>query len=104
MANGPVFSHLVEEYGNAESSDDEGEETQPGRVLKKGGEADAVDQAETKVKGTVALMQEEERNMGAINSSIYGSYLKAAGGLVWGPAIILLLTLAQGASGMATSR
>ena len=51
------------------------------------------------LKGSAALMTEEERNRGAVPTSVYTQYLKFAGGVIWAPVIILLLTLSQGASG-----
>lgn len=52
--------------------------------------------AETK---TAALMQQEERNTGQVETVTYVNYLKAAGGLAWAPALVLLLTFTQAAQG-----
>ena len=38
------------------------------------------------------LMQQEERNTGAVTWDIYRKYLKASGGVFWGPLIILIFT------------
>ncbi|TFK23810.1 ATP-dependent bile acid permease [Coprinopsis marcescibilis] len=103
MANSTVFSRLVEDYGNAESDgeDEAGDADKHTRrdVAKKDG-LEAPSEAEAKVgkKSNAALIQEEERNMGAITGSIYSSYLKAAGGVSWGPWLLILLTLTQAAS------
>jgi hypothetical protein len=45
------------------------------------------------------LMQKEERNTGQVETMTYVKYLKAAGGVMWGPILILLLTLTQMAQG-----
>ena len=53
-------------------------------------------------RGCPGRSGEEERNRGSVPFSIYARYLKHAGGVIWAPVIILLLTLMQGASGMKT--
>ncbi|KAJ7163116.1 multidrug resistance-associated ABC transporter [Mycena filopes] len=88
---GVVFSRLMEDYGNLE------EEKQA--VVADDKAAIIVDNKE-KVdakKGQAALMQTEERMTGAVTFETYGKYFKFAGGLVWAPIILLLLTLTQAA-------
>jgi hypothetical protein len=115
MANSAVFSKLIEEYGNADSDDEGDEENALGketvkprksRKLSKDGEDLELSEEENseehgpkKLRDEAALMQAEERNTGAVTWSIYKSYLKYAGGLYWGPWILLLLVLSQVASG-----
>lgn len=47
----------------------------------------------------VGMVLDEERNTGAIPFIVYRKYLKAAGGLIWAPVILLLLTFMQAANG-----
>lgn len=66
------------------------------------GESKEWDTLKTKQRdseGQAALMQVEERNTGSVETLIYKKYLKAAGGLLWAPFLILLLTLSQSAQG-----
>ncbi|KAJ2916152.1 hypothetical protein MD484_g4261, partial [Candolleomyces efflorescens] len=114
MANSAVFSKLIEEYGNADSDDEEdgenilGKETvksRKSRKLSKDGKELELSEEESieedgpkKLRDEAALMQDEERNTGAVTWSIYKSYLKYAGGLYWGPWILVLLILSQAAS------
>ncbi|KAJ7800822.1 P-loop containing nucleoside triphosphate hydrolase protein [Mycena olivaceomarginata] len=90
MKEGVVFSKLIEEYGSLDAQ----EAASAGKGEKAAIVAD--DQAEIDAKkGRAALMQTEERNTGAVTFETYGKYLKHAGGLFWGPIILLLLTLSQ---------
>jgi len=88
MKDSIVFSRLMDEYGSLEKDD----ETEKKARKKEGGTANT---EETNDKKT--LMQEEERNMGSVTWAVYAKYLRFAGGTIWAPIIILLLTLAQGA-------
>ncbi|KAF7373650.1 Oligomycin resistance ATP-dependent permease YOR1 [Mycena sanguinolenta] len=92
MREGVVFSKLMEEYGNLDE-----EHASGSKGTKKAAAADADQEDVDAKKGQTALMQEEERNIGAVTVETYGKYLKFAGGLVWAPIILLLLTLAQAA-------
>ncbi|KAJ6465886.1 hypothetical protein C8R45DRAFT_939475 [Mycena sanguinolenta] len=49
-----------------------------------------------------ASEEDEKRNVGAVTLETYSKYLKFAGGLVWAPIILLLLTLAQAAQELVT--
>ena len=49
------------------------------------------------------LMEEEERNIGAVSSDVYKKYLRNAGGLFWVPVILSLLLLNEAANGMFSS-
>ncbi|KAF7373644.1 Oligomycin resistance ATP-dependent permease YOR1 [Mycena sanguinolenta] len=92
IKEGVVFSKLMEEYGDLDE-----EHASSSKAIKKAAAADADQEDVAMKKGQVALMQEEERNVGAVTFETYGKYLKFAGGLVWAPIILLLLTLAQAA-------
>lgn len=94
MEDSAIFSRLIDEYGSLE---------QDGEV--KG--VDGKKRTETFIDSgrrldtetDLALMQEEERNTGAVTWETYSKYLRFAGGLYWAPAITLLLILDQGAAG-----
>ncbi|KAJ7461221.1 multidrug resistance-associated ABC transporter [Mycena latifolia] len=89
MANGPVFSRLMEDYGNLDQ-----EQAAPVKGVK----AAVVEDPQIGAKkDQAALMQTEERNTGAVSWETYRKYLKFAGGTVWAPITLLLLTLTQGA-------
>ena len=100
MSDGREFSRLVEEFGAAEKEKEEAqkEEEEEGKKVDK-----KADEGVTEKKAKAALMQEEDRNRGAVPGSVYAAYLRYAGGLVWAPILILLLTLYQGASGTTLS-
>ena len=85
-----VFARLMEEHGNKEEGPDHA-----------GDKDGAVDDGKAKVEPDAALMQIEERMTGAVSWATYGQYLKYAGGIVWAPIIITLLTLSQCAQGNA---
>ncbi|KAJ7284389.1 multidrug resistance-associated ABC transporter [Mycena rebaudengoi] len=93
MANGVVFSRLMEDYGRLDKAHPEASklEAENAAVV-----ADDHGDAGTK-KVQAALMQTEERNIGAVEWETYRQYLKFGGGMRWGPIIVLLLVLAQGA-------
>jgi hypothetical protein len=81
------------EYGNLE------QETQgEGSKKSKGEAAEKPDEFNDQTTGA-ALMQVEERNTGAVTWGIYSKYLRFAGGRVWAPVIVFLLTLTQAAQG-----
>lgn len=89
MADSVLFSHVMEEYGSQENDKDEGKEEKE----EKAGD----DTKKLGKKG--ALMQAEERLTGSVSSSVYASYLRYAGGLVWAPIILVMLAGYQGAQG-----
>jgi hypothetical protein len=93
MKDGVAFSRLMEDYGNLDQEDH--------ASAVKGDKAVVVadDEEIDAKKEQAALMQTEERMTGAVSFETYGKYLTFAGGLVWAPIIVLLLTLAQAASG-----
>ena len=94
MANDGAFSKFVEEFG---SKDD---------PMKK--EEKAVENVDTEEKkpeksaAGKAMMQEEERNTGAIKWQVYREYLSAAHGGILLPLLLLSLVLLQG-SGIISS-
>ena len=101
-ANSFVFSHLIEEYGSMELEEELNEASSAGKQPHKTkGFADesAEDGVSASKRAQNALMQMEERNTGAVTWEVYRKYLKSAGGVVWAPTILLLLTVTQGAQG-----
>lgn len=90
----------MDEYGNLEQEEEEEGKKRDGKngvAAKTTDEADLVQKPDPTV-----LMQEEERNTGSVTWETYGKYLSYAGGIIWAPIIILLLTLTQGAQGTST--
>ncbi|KAG6916304.1 hypothetical protein DXG01_007461 [Tephrocybe rancida] len=86
ITNSSVFSKLMEEYGSMER--------QKGGSLGRQGEPLAVDSKQSVDKEVeAALMQEEERNTGAVTWDVYKKYMLFAGGVFWAPIIILLLVI-----------
>lgn len=101
MANGVTFSHLMEEYGNLEAEADAKNYPSTKRKVKKDAEADdSTEEGGLKKNSNMVLMQTEERNTGAVTWTVYQKYLGFAGGVIWAPIIVLLLTLTQGAQGV----
>ncbi|KAJ7658502.1 multidrug resistance-associated ABC transporter [Mycena rosella] len=92
MKDSVVFSRLMEDYGNLDQEEQaEGAKGEKAAIV--AGDEDAVDAK----KDQAALMQTEERQTGAVSWETYGKYLGFAGGIIWAPIIVLLLTLAQAA-------
>ncbi len=92
MDDSVLFSRVMDEFGNMEN-EKEGE---------KEGEKDAkkaLDPAKDKLTKKSNLMQEEERLTGSVSNSVYTKYLRFAGGLIWAPTVLVMLTAYQGASG-----
>ena len=98
MANSVVFSRLMEEYGNLEAEENSSKSRSRGNV-KKAAETEESTEGGLK-KDNAALMQTEERNTGAVTWTVYKNYLRFAGGIIWAPIIVLLLTLTQAAQGV----
>jgi len=115
MRDGKNFSQLIEEYGTQELEEEVPMNTETEiKTTKISGEGRDVDvspdvassEVNQKVeKGSKSkppaskLMSEEERNRGAVSLSVYAKYLRYAGGVIWAPVIVGILTLLQGASG-----
>jgi hypothetical protein len=92
MKDSIVFAHLMDEYGNLDQE----------KHAEKSGEFEESAMKESNGRNAKAgahLMQDEERNTGAVSWTIYFKYLRFAGGLFWAPAILFLLTASQGAQG-----
>ncbi|KAJ3915478.1 multidrug resistance-associated ABC transporter [Lentinula edodes] len=88
-ANG-LFTRIMDEYGSLNHENESNSE-------KPRTEDEVVNPILDNKAANAALMQTEERNIGAIGYQTYAKYLKFAGGIWWAPFILLLLTLTQGA-------
>lgn len=96
LANGQAFAKLVEGYGSTEKTEDaeaeeekkEEEEKKPGRI-----KTDT-----SRGKAGAAIMQAEERAVGAISNDVYAQYARAMGSWIWAPLLFLLIALAQAAT------
>ncbi|KZS90158.1 multidrug resistance-associated ABC transporter [Sistotremastrum niveocremeum HHB9708] len=95
LQDGQDFARLIEEYGSMEKSEDTANDTaaKPSLTSEPGPKVGGVGIAKTRS----ALMSVEERETGAVTSTTYAKYLKAAGGLVWAPIMLVPLALAQAA-------
>ena len=89
--NGPVFSKLINEYG---------QQADPALRKAKVEAKDPVLKAEQNDKIAEVLMQAEERNTGAVTWGTYSRYFRHAGTIAWVPIIIFLLVLNQSSEGM----
>lgn len=99
MEKSTVFAKLIEEHGSVErEEEDEVEHPDKKRQMTKGEEHESAGHDGLAKKGA-ALMQTEERNIGAVTWDVYKGYLRFAGGLIWAPIVIGLLALTQGAQG-----
>lgn len=87
---GEAFSQLMAEYGRSEDEDE--------AVAHKETQEDAPEAAASEEKA-VALMQEEERNTGAVSWATYREFLRYGGGMWWLPVVLLPLVLSQVAQG-----
>lgn len=93
------FARLVREFGAAEKEKE-------ALTKEAKGKRSAKDVERISEKGDLKkktkLIQDEERERGAVSASVYKAYLEFAGGFIWMPFILLLLTLMQSASGQSS--
>ncbi|KAG8805929.1 hypothetical protein FRC17_005264, partial [Serendipita sp. 399] len=87
LESGPIFSKLMAEYGGTDTEEKE-KKAEDNQLAKKATEPSAA---------AKPLMQDEDRNTGQIQWSIYGLYMSAAGGFTLGSLIIFLLLAEQAA-------
>ncbi|KAJ4474268.1 multidrug resistance-associated ABC transporter [Lentinula aciculospora] len=90
MSTNGLFTRIMDDYGSL----DHEKETDTDKEMTKD---ETVDPTSVDKAANAALMQMEERNVGAVGFETYSKYLKFAGGIWWAPFILLLLTLTQGA-------
>ncbi|KAF9473172.1 P-loop containing nucleoside triphosphate hydrolase protein [Pholiota conissans] len=86
-SGGAAFSRLIEEHGHVESGtqSSSAKVSKNLQVIKKNDSTTAT-----------ALMEDEERNVGAVTWDVYKKYLRNAGGLIWAPILLVLLVLVEG--------
>jgi ATP-binding cassette, subfamily C (CFTR/MRP), member 1 len=94
MKDSIVFSRLMDEYGSLDQEEEAGNNGNK----TEGAGANAPEEVGGK-KADSPLMQTEERNTGSVTWEVYSKYLRFAGGVIWAPVILALLTLTQGAQG-----
>ncbi|KAF8166131.1 ABC transporter [Mycena galopus ATCC 62051] len=96
IKNDGAFSKFVAEFGS-EQSQGSAEETEEEKI-------EAIPQVEARKKATAGagMMQQEERNIGAIGNNVYGAYISAGNGRIIVPMLFLSLVLLQGTNVMST--
>jgi ATP-binding cassette subfamily C (CFTR/MRP) protein 1 len=94
-----VFAHLIEEYGSVDQDEPQAKPSRKRKGSVHSDDSDDSDDGDTKtVDSHSALIQAEERVTGKVTSATYLSYFRFAGSVLWVPAIIFLMILAQAAS------
>lgn len=96
--HGATFSRLISEYGSQTAATASEIREEPMRP-ESSGKLDA-SKAPSETKAQAALMQAEERAVGAVSFETYRKYFNFAGGISWAPVLVGLLILTQGATGM----
>ncbi|KAH8103355.1 multidrug resistance-associated ABC transporter [Cristinia sonorae] len=94
LLNSEIFSRVMEEYGTSDPKEATGKS---GDTVKGEGRGTGNDAKESQ-KPQTALMQEEERVVGAVSGRVYSKYLEYAGGIILLPILLLFLALYQGAA------
>ena len=97
MKDGLVFSRLMDEFGNLDK--EEGDQQKASLQKDVAAAHDPLDL--NAKKADAPLMQEEERETGSVSWQVYKNYLLFAGGIVWAPTMMILLTITQAAQGEA---
>jgi len=99
MAKGQEFARFVTEFGSQEHDAEEAKDELEEDAIENAGEkADAAKALQKKRQGGQAgpsLMQEEERNTGAIEWGVYKSYIRAGKGEVVLPLLALSVVAVQ---------
>jgi len=105
MSKDGAFSAFINEFGSAEEEEEkeveEEEDAIQDSLEAKEGKAAAERAKMEKMKKAVAgaaLMQQEERNTGAIAWDVYKDYMKAGHGEIVVPLLLMSLALMQGAT------
>ena len=93
MANDGVFSKFVREFGSRQDEDEEEGKGEKG--------PDSITPRE-KSEGGRTIMQEEERNVGAVTWKVYKTYLTAGNGYILVPGLLLSFLLVQGVQVMSS--
>jgi len=93
MSNGAVFRHLIDEHLDRDFE----KRVVPDQKVACG--ADQLGNKKLLNEMNSPLMEEEERNVGAVGWDVYIKYLHSAGGLFWVPIILCLLILNETGNG-----
>jgi len=107
MANDGIFSRFVKEFGSKqeerkEDSDGVVGEVESGKEGKGEKGPNVVAALREKFEKGKTIMQDEERNIGAVTLEIYKSYLGAGNGHILFPVLLLSLFLVQGTQVMSS--
>ena len=108
MADRGVFSKFIQQFGSKqqeEEKEDTEEITSEVEVEKEGkadGDPNTVAALKEQYEKGKTIMQEEERNVGAVNREVYKTYLAAGNGYILIPCLLLSLLLLQGAQVMSS--
>jgi hypothetical protein len=106
MASRGVFSKFVKQFGSKQEEKEDAEEIVSGVEVEKEGKGDGDPNAVTVLKEQYekgkTIMQEEERNVGAVTWKVYKTYLAAGNGYILVPSLLLSLLLLQGAQVMSS--
>ena len=107
MANRGVFSKFVQQFGSKQQEEKEeteeiASEAEVEREGKVDGDPNTVGVLEERYEKGKTIMQEEERNVGAITWKVYKTYLAAGNGYILIPCLLLSLLLLQGAQVMSS--
>jgi len=107
MANRGVFSKFVQQFGSKQQEEKEDtEEIASGVEVKKEGRVDGdpitVAVLKERYEKGKTMMQEEERNIGAVTWKVYKTYLAAGNGYILIPCLLLSLLLLQSAQVMSS--
>ena len=99
MASRGVFSKFVKEFGSKQQEEEreDADEIEAEKEGKGDKSSNAVVALKEKYEKGETIMQEEERNTGAVTWKVYKAYLAAGKGHTLVPALLLSLCLVQGA-------
>lgn len=93
-ANGHSFARLIREFG---SEDQHNQQTEDEQTAIERAQPSKHIRSNMVAKGVAStLMQQEERNAGAMKKGTYSSYLKAGKGFIMVPVLLFCVALAQG--------
>lgn len=102
MANDGVFSKFVKEFGSKQEEEKEIDEIEEGEEGKGEKAPNVVVALREKFERGKTIMQDEERNVGAVTWRIYKAYLAAGNGQILIPILLLSLLFVQGAQVMSS--
>ena len=100
MENDGVFSKFVKEFGSKQEEEEKTDEIADGIEEEKEGKGEkspnAVAALREEFEKGKTIMQDEERNVGAVTWKVYKTYLAAGNGYIMVPILLLSLLLVQG--------